>query len=462
MTTNTIRGVPAAAGGLPVIGHTLSVARDPLRLLNSLTTHDGLARVRVGTSQYVVVCDPGLTRHVFVNDRLFDKSECVNSYRTVLGTGLSFCPHTSHRRLRRMVQPAFHSARLADYSRVMTRQADALTQDWRPGQDFDVTAEMTRLTTRIMMEALFSESPSPARLRQVVDDMTTVVRGTYLRTGVPRAVSWMPLPDHHRYRRAERRLRQFAGEVLSRRRAQGIGHGDFFSVVPAADASARPEQGLTDIEIHDQLLNLLGAGVDNSAANLAWALHLLAAHPDVEERLHAEVDTVLAGNPATLEHVPRLVLTARVITETQRLFPAPWVMLRTVTADTLLGGHRLPAGTNLVISPYLIHRRQDLYEQPERFDPDRWDPGRSTLPPRDAHIVFGAGARKCVGDRYATVEAVVVLATITSRWRLRPLTASPPRAAVASALGPRGPRMRPMAREPRPQTADDKTPAGAR
>lgn len=472
MTANTIRAVPTATGGLPVIGHSLSVARDPLGLLNSLTTHDGLVRVRAGTSQYIVVCDPGLTHQVFVNDRLFDKTECVNAYRTLLGTGLSFCPHTSHRRLRRLVQPAFRPARLDGYARVMTRQADALTQGWKSGQDFDVSAEMTRLTTRIMLETLFSQSPSPAVLQQITDDMATLIRGTYLRTGMPRAAAWLPLPDHRRYQRAERRLRQLVCEILSHRRADGISpgapgapgapgdpgdHEDFLSVVLAAEPPARPDQALTDAEIHDQLLNFLGAAVDNSAANLAWALHLLAAHPDVEERLHAEVDTVLAGAPATLEHLPRLAVTARVITETQRLFPTPWVMLRTVTSDTLLGSHRLPAGTGLVLSPYLIHRRADLYERPER-----WDPARGTPPPRGAHIVYGAGARKCVGDRYATLETIVALATITSRWQLRPLTAAPPRTAVSSALRPRGLRMRAVPRAPRPRTAIDKAPAGAR
>jgi cytochrome P450 len=162
---------------------------------------------------------------------------------------------------------------------------------------------------------------------------------------------------------------------------------------------------------------ILLAGIENTASALAWALDFLAQHPEIERQLHTEVDTVLDGAAATHADLPRLEFTNRVINETLRLRPPAWFFTRTVTADTRLGGHFLPAGTNVAYSPYLIHHRPDLHHAPEDFDPGRWDPQRPQ-PHRHAMIPFASGARKCPGDTFAMAEATLALATITARWQL--------------------------------------------
>ncbi|RKN52345.1 cytochrome P450, partial [Streptomyces klenkii] len=199
----------------------------------------------------------------------------------------------------------------------------------------------------------------------------------------------------------------------------------------------------TDAELTDMVMAVFLAGTETTASALTWALYLLATHRDVEERLHAEVDRVLAGGPVAFAHLPELQVTGHVVTETLRLHPPGWMLTRVTTADTELAGARLPAGTPLACSPHLLHHRPDLHEEPRRFTPERWARER---PDRATYIPFGAGARKCVGDRFAVTEAVLALASIASRWRLSPLTDRPPPHSLRHVPSPRGLRMRATAR----------------
>ncbi|WP_197367996.1 cytochrome P450, partial [Streptomyces clavuligerus] len=215
------------------------------------------------------------------------------------------------------------------------------------------------------------------------------------------------------------RLRRiFADNTARYRHAGDKESGTLVSALLTAYEQQCPTSGTdsgdTEGELVDNLMTLFLGGAAITAATLAWALHLLDRNPGVAERLHHEVDTVLDGRPATHDDLARLELTARVITETLRIWPPSWMTMRTVTTDTELGGHHLPAGTAVIYSPYLIHHRADLYPDPERFDPDRW----LTEQPRDAYIAFGAGARKCIGYTYGLNDAALALATITHRWRL--------------------------------------------
>lgn len=441
---NPAQTIPEAPGGLPLLGHTLSLVRNPLGVLDSLTTHRGLALVRVGTVKVIVVCDPELTQQILVADRVFDKIDWFDAVREAAGGGLLTCPHSEHRRLRRLIQPAFHPARLTEYSRTMTRHADAVTRSWHAGQDLDVPAEMTTLAALTLMETMFSESLPQSATRPAAEDLAIVARGTYLRTVLPRPLTRLPLPATHRYHQALRRARHIFGEILARRRASGKDSKDLLSALLAAGTpgGGSPDQGLTDTEIIDQLITFYGAGTETTAMTLTWALHLLAHHRDIEDRVHAEVDTVLAGAPASAEHLPDLRLTSRVITETLRLYQPVLAAPRTVTTNIRLGEHHLPAGTSLAYSPYLIHHRSDLYQQPERFDPDRWDSDLHPPTPRNTFLPFGAGARKCIGDQFAIIEATLALATITARWRLEPLSRAPVQISVATVLTPRDLHMR--------------------
>jgi pentalenene oxygenase len=432
--------IPEAPGAWPVLGHLVPAARGPLSFFGSLAAHGDLLTLRFGRVQAIVVCTPELIQKVLIDDRVFDKGGPVlERTKEILGdSSLGRCPHREHRRLRRLVQPAFHPHRLPGYSTIMARQIMTVTERWRPGQHLDVLAEMQELTTRVAVATMFTDALDEQALVQATKDLTCVVRGVLPRLIVPRVVRDLPIPATRRYHRARARLRETVRALMANRRTAAGDHGDLLSALLAArdsDEAAGAGQ-LSDDEVTDQAITFFIAGSETCASTLAWALHLVARHPDIRRRLHAEVDGVLDGAPVGLDHLPRLELTARIITETLRLYPPAWVTTRTVTADAQLAGYDLPAGATVVVSPYVIHRRADLYPRPDRFDPDR------AAPSRGAYLPFGGGARKCIGDQFGVTEATLALAAIAARWGLEPVPGRRPvRPATAMALYPHGLRM---------------------
>jgi pentalenene oxygenase len=395
-------------------------------------------RIRIGPIEAVVVCTPELVRHVLLNDRIFDKTgPFFDQSREVFGDGLATCPHGFHRRQRRLTQPAFHPARLPGYAEVMTKQIAEVTASWQDGQVLDVLSEMMTLTARIAVETMFSDALPSAVLGAVLNDFNTILAGIYTRVLIPPSLHKLLIVGNRRYDRARVRLREVIGRVVTDCRGGSADRGDLLSTLLTA-RDPTDNQGLSDTEIADQVMTFFLAGSETTANTLAWAVHLVARHPEVERRLRAEVDAVLVGPVARFEDLPNLKLTGGVITETLRMYPPAWMLPRIITTDTRLGGHPIPAGSILLYSPYLLHHRSDLYPNPDRFDPDRWAGGHCAQLPRGAFIPFASGARKCIGDTFAITEATLTLATLTARWRLRLLSGRRVRPARAVLLQPRG------------------------
>ncbi|MBH1937600.1 cytochrome P450 [Streptomyces sp. AV19] len=444
-----------APRALPVIGHALPLLRDPLGFLAELPRHGDLVQVRVGRYRAVVVCDPELTRQVLRDDRTFDKGgPLYDRIRELTGNGLASCPYSDHRRQRRLLQPAFHPARMPGYAETMRRQVTAATGAWTDGEAVDAIAEMHGISARTTIVTMFGRDPARAAadgdLARLMEDFTVVVAGIPRRTLLPPSADRLPTPANLRYDRARARLRTAIDRIVAGQRSGELHDGDLLSMLlsaghdpPGNGGPGGP--GLTDEEIADQLVTFFAAGTENTGTTLAWALHLLARHPHVARRMRAEVDTVLDGAPAaSLEHLPALKLTTAVVTEALRLYPPAWVLTRTTTEDTRLGGHPIPAGTAVVYSAYLLHRRPDLFPDPERFDPDRWMTG--STPRRSAFVPFGGGPRKCIGDVFALTEATLVLATVSAGWELRPVDDRPVRPVPRLALSPQELPMRTVAR----------------
>ncbi|MGK5545341.1 cytochrome P450 [Streptomyces sp. URMC 127] len=442
----TAVSVPLAPGSLPLLGHALPLVRDPLAFLESLPAHGELLRLRMGPRTVVMVCDPGLTRRTLVQDHIFDKGgPLYDRIRELVGDGLVSCPHSMHRRQRRLCQPAFQPDRLARYAPAFTASAEASAQSWHDGQVIDVTAEMMALTARIAVETMFTTALSPHAAQLVITDINELMDTLLWRAIRPGWLERLPGTANQRYDRARAHLRRTIDAVTSGRRGDPADHGDLLSSLQgtAGDpASPAGHGGLTGPELTDQILTFFFAGTETTANVLAWALYLLARHPETECRVRAEADA-LAGAPATFADLPALEVTQHVVMETLRLYPPAWLVTRIVAEDTELGGIALPAGSAIAFSPYLIHRRPDLYEAPHRFDPDRWC---GVQPDRAAYLPFGSGARKCIGARFAVAEAVLALVTLLARRRLVLLTDRPLRPTAKSTLSPRGLRMRVTAR----------------
>lgn len=437
-STATTASVPLAPGGLPLLGHALPLLRDPLAFIMSLSKYREMVRVRLGPSTAVMICDPALTRQVFLNDRVFDKGGPIyDRISEVIGDGLSTCSYTLHRRQRRLCQPSFHPTRLPGYGAVFARAAELKAGSWRDGDVLDVTQEMMTLTTRATMETMFSGTLPAETMRQSLADTATIVSAFFRRMMTPALLRQLPTKQKRRYDDARNRLSATIAQIVAERRADPTDRADLLSALVAAvdEESEDGKKQLNDDELADEALTFFLGGMETTAITLAWALHLLAENPDIQHRLQAETDEVLAGGKLDAAHLPSLELAGRVVTETLRLYPPAWMMTRAVRQDTELGGVRLKTGSTIVLSPYLLHRRPDLYPEPDRFDPDRW---LGAQPDRATYIPFGAGARKCIGDQFALTEAILALTAIVARWELTPVGDQPFEPKVETSLSSRG------------------------
>ncbi|MFD4397440.1 cytochrome P450 [Kitasatospora sp. NPDC058397] len=429
--------IPRPPGGLPLLGHLVPFLRDPLAFLRSLPRYGGLVQIRLGPVSAVVVCDLELTRHVLREDRVFDKGGFLfERVRDFAGNGLVTCPHADHRRQRRYVQPAFRADRIARYTEVMAREARRLAGSWSDGQEVDITAELSLAAGRSLVSTLFTRLPFTG-LQETVDDFVLLIGGSYRRMLLPHRLNRIPLPANRRYDAARTRLVRLVDEVVTAYRADPEDRGDLVSTLVAADAGG---QALSNAEVTDQVMTIFAAGFDTIANSTVWALHLLAQHPDIADRVRAEVDaarvdatgvnvaeadvaeadaTTAAGASASVDgtsaSVDGLELTTRVVREAVRLYSPGWLLTRVTTTDTELGAHRLPEGTSVIYSPYLLHRQPALFPEPDRFDPERWV---GVHPQRGPFIGFGAGPRRCVGEQFGMTESVLLLATIMQAWHL--------------------------------------------
>ncbi|MFC4909167.1 cytochrome P450 [Actinomadura gamaensis] len=441
------REIRQAPGALPVVGHAVALVRDPFAFLSSLPDHGDLVRIRLGPQTVIMTCDPELTRTMLVNDRIFDKGgPFYDRAREASGDGLVTCPHRLHRRQRRLCQPAFLPDRYPGYTPAMAETARDIAGAWRPGQIIDVNDLMVTMTMRSMVKATFDTQVSPEMTRQIVDDLTVATAGIYRRTISPPVVNRIPTPGNVRYNRAQSRLRKLIDDTVSAHRADLVDHG---GILPMLLRAQDPENvgdlaALSDAEVCEQVLTFFLAGAETTANLLAWALYELGRAPDLQERLYTQTASVLGDSLPAHEHLPMLTAADHVVTEALRMYPSAWFLTRTVERDTSLGGVSLPAGTMLGYSAYMIQRRPELYPSPDRFDPDRWE---GKKPDRVAYIPFGAGARKCLGDRFAHIQATLSLSTMISLWRFELITDRVPRPAVHATLMPRGLRMRVLARQ---------------
>ncbi|RSN39903.1 cytochrome P450 [Amycolatopsis sp. WAC 04197] len=409
-----------APGRVPLLGNALKIFKDPLTYLPRLRDQGDVVRVRLGSGTAYMAVTHDVVQEVLHRPRVFDKGgEFIDKMRVILGDGVGTCSVHTHKRQRAFIQPAFQKHKITGYTEVMAKHVAELVDSWRPGQEIDVLAEMSELTTRVTAQAMFSEGDlGTEAIAEVRRSFPVVWKGVFRRMMLPLpVVHELPTRANQDYRQALARLEAVIESMVAAYRADDREHDDILSVL----LSARDESGtaMTDLEIRDELMTILAAGVETPASGLAWSLYLTSSHPDVEAKLHEEVDAVLGSRTATAEDFPALPYTNRIVNEALRMYPPVWFITRRAVEDTTLGGHRIPAGSSILFSPYALHRDPTVFTAPDSFDPDRWLPERLRELPKNAVISFSGGSRKCLGDVLANHEMTVALASVTARWRLR-------------------------------------------
>ncbi|MEJ2857930.1 MULTISPECIES: cytochrome P450 [unclassified Saccharothrix] len=445
--------VPVAPGRLPFLGHTLPMLRGRHRYTARLRERAEIVEVDLGPLPTYFVTSPRFTHQVLVTDGpRFRKGIMFDRFEPFLGNGLILSNGAFHRRQRRMVQPAFHRDRLAGYTEIMADAATRAVDSWRPGEVRVVEDDMQALAVTIVGEALFTTEIGPRAIEEIRRSMFEVTKNGMLMALLPGALAKVPIPPNRRFHRAIGRIQAVVGEVVARRRAEGVDRGDLLSILLQAQDEDTGE-GMSDRQVFDEVVGLLSAGIETTALALAWAFHELSRRPDVADRVHAEVDEVLAGRGVvgrgvagrgvagrgvvTFEDLPKLVYTRQVVQEVLRRYPI-WILMRRTVEEVNFDGFVVPAGAEVIISPDALHHDPRTFADPGYFDPDRWQPERAAGVPKGAYIPFGGGARQCVGNAFALNEAVVVLATVASRYRLRPVPGKPVRTKYTTAPYPSG------------------------
>lgn len=416
----------------------VKLRRDPLSFLRRVVQEFGpVSQFKVGKLQFFLFTSPEAVREILVthHDRMH-KGRALQRARILLGDGLLTSEDEFHKRQRRLVNPAFHRERLPAYARQMITAAQTTSDAWRDGAQVDIANEMMTLTLDIVGRTLFSTDlrGQASEIGQAMHDIMTMMNR--LLSPLASLLNYLPVPGTYRYWRARFHLEHAVTSMIRERRASGVDHGDLLSMLLLArDEDGGP--GMTDQQVRDEAMTIFLAGHETTANALTWTWYLLAKHPEIEARLHAELDTVLGGRPPTFEDYRRLPYTERVLTESMRLYPPAWIVGRTAMEDLEVIGYKIPAKSILLVSQYVNHRAPEYFPDPENFDPDRWLPEAEALRPKLSYFPFGAGPRQCAGEAFAWMEGVLVLATLAQHWRARLIADQPVELLPAITLRPK-------------------------
>ncbi|RJQ76419.1 cytochrome P450 [Pseudonocardiaceae bacterium YIM PH 21723] len=426
---------PVAPGRLPVLGHTIPMARRRFAFTESLRRHGDIVRLYLGPMRTFYIASPELTYQLLTtHGPKFRKGAMYDKAKPFLGNGVIMANGADHLRQRRLLQPAFHRERITAYARTMVEVVSGFVDSWRPGETRQTEADMQSLAAMVVTRALFSTQIRQEDIDAIRHDLFVLLEQLMVRSLLPGVVEKLPLPANRRFDAAASRLRSIVMGVIADWREQGQDRGDQLSLLLLAE-DEHTGRRLSDEQVYDEVLTLLSAGIETTAIALAWIFHELSVNPDVEARLHAEVDEVLAGRPLTVEDVPKLTYTAQVVNETLRRYPI-WFLMRRALEDVQLGDALIPKGAEVIFSPHGLHHDPGIYPEPERFDPDRWSPERAKDVPRGAFIPFGAGTRQCIGNVFAETEIVIAAATVAQKYRLVPASPEPVRTNYTTAPYP--------------------------
>jgi cytochrome P450 len=451
-TARDAREIPRASGSRLALMRALR--NDPMSTFSRLRREHGpIVAISMPGLRVYLVSDPAavqdgltLTGRTYVKgvpgrarprpDSADASREGIQPLSRILGQGLLTSAGELWRHQRRLIQPLFHQARVNSYGATFARLAEHIGNGWRDGEQRDMHLEMTELTLAIVARTVFDVDLDAQLVADIRRSLTTNL-STARRAVVPlgRFADRLPLPSTRRFNADKARLDRQVHEMIAQRRATGNDGTDLLSLL----LSARDEdtgEPMPDDQVRDEAVTILLAGHETTANALAFALHLLGENPKAQEELAAELDQVLDGRLPGVDDVRRLPYTTAVLHESMRLYPPAWVLARRLLAPREVCGYLLPAGSLCAYSAWVIHRDPALWPEPERFLPRRWLDGDVDRH-RYAYFPFGGGPRQCIGNTFAELEAILVLATLCRRWRVAPVPGAEVRPRAMITLRPR-------------------------
>lgn len=400
-------------------GHFRSFRKNPTDFLTKISRLGDVTTFQIGKIPAFLINHPDLIRDLLVtNHSKFIKGRALQRAKTLLGEGLLTSEREFHLRQRRMIQPAFHRARIAEYARSMIEFSDNLSGEWTDGDVRDVDREMMRLTLNIVGKTLFNANVEDDAA-EVGKAMTTIVSMfNFMLLPFSELLEKLPLPQIRRLKNARQTLDEVIYKIIDERRKSGEDAGDLLSMLLLAQ-DEETGGAMTDKQIRDECLTIFLAGHETTANALTWTLYLLSQNPEAETKFHRELDEILGGKSLTPEDYPRLKYTEAVLAESMRLFPPAWTLGRLATEEHEFNNFKVAPKNLVLASQFVMHRDRRFWENAEEFAPERWE----KLSIKEAgnkfiYFPFSKGVRNCVGEQFAWMEGVLLLANLGRKWKL--------------------------------------------
>lgn len=435
--------------------------RDPLTVLHNLSKEYGdISHFKFGGQHIYLINHPDYIKDVLVTyNNNFIKSRGLQLAKRVLGEGLLTSEGELHHSQRQLIQPIFQPDEISKYANIMTDYAQDISSLWNDDHHgtIDIHREFMHLTLAIVSKAFFNVSIEESETKEIDQYVTTIIE-YFNRARIPFAgiIEKLPLPNNMRFRHAKKQLDTIIYRIIdSHRRNSNSNHhhnkqdgsyphkdlislllqGQIDAYISANEnnksANKRNNNKIDNIintnnkqQLRDNVTTIFLAGHETVANALTWTFYLLSQNPKEEKMLHNEVDSVLDDDNnddhrvPTVKDIPNLEYTERVFAESMRLYPPAWAIGRQAMNDCKIGDYVIPAGSSILMSQYLMHRDPRYFPEPERFDPERWNPQEKAKRPRFSYFPFGGGPRSCIGEPFAWMEGILVIATIARRWKM--------------------------------------------
>ncbi|HSS19861.1 MAG TPA: cytochrome P450 [Pyrinomonadaceae bacterium] len=416
----TQRYPPGPRRTLPLSG-LLAYRKGPLPFFQKLAAQYGdISYFRLGSQEAFFLNHPDYTRDVLVtHHQSFMKGLALQRAKRLLGEGLLTSEGDFHRRQRRLAQPAFHRARVASYANVMTEYAAQTAARWRDGETVDMSEEMMHLTLAIVGKTLFDADLTSDT--QEVGEAMAVAMDLFNTISIPfyDLLLKLPLPQLRRFDKARAKLDAIIYRLIEERRSSSEDRGDLLSMLLLAQDVEGDGGTMSNEQLRDELMTIFLAGHETTANALTWTWYLLSQNPEAESKLHAEIDRVLSGRLPTFEDVAQLKYTEMVLTESMRLFPPAWALGRIANEEIEIAGYTVPKKSLVLMSQFVMHHDARYFPDPMIFDPERWTAEARETRPQFSYFPFGGGPRRCLGEGFAWMEGILLVATLAQRWQMR-------------------------------------------
>jgi cytochrome P450 len=417
-TTSRPAPLPPEHKGHPILGVMSEFNRDTLGFITRLQKYGDVVRARFFYVPAYFIYHPADIEDILTaNARNFRKAMSLRSnfFHRLVGNGLVTSEGDFWRRQRRLAQPAFHRQRISGYGDVMVEYTKRTIDDWREGEERDLHRDMMRLTLEIVVKTLFDADVSGD-----ADYVGRVLSEVVKPFASQATLKWildnrLPTPGHRRFHRNVSEIDRIVYRIIAERRKAGYDKGDLLSML----LQAHDEDGsqMTDSQLRDEVMTLFLAGHETTALALSWTWYLLATNRQAEQKFHEEIDRVLAGRLPQTSDLPNLRYTEMITKETMRLYPPAYGVGRESIDECEIGGYRIPRKSQVFAFQWVTQRDARFFENPEEFLPERWTAEFSERLPKYAYFPFGGGPRQCIGNYFAMMEIILILATLGQRFK---------------------------------------------